>query len=132
MGPSRPGRRVVITGDTVPCEATEAAAHGAELLVHDATFTAEESERAAETAHSTVREAAELAARAEVKMLALVHVSTRHFIPDVLAEARASFPGAIAPRDFDLVEIPLPERGGPVLVENGARAEPPATGASAE
>ena len=54
-------------------------------------------------------------------MLALVHISSRHFVPDILAEAREAFPGAVAPRDFDLVEIPLPERGGPVLVENGSR-----------
>jgi ribonuclease Z len=54
-------------------------------------------------------------------MLALVHISSRHFVPDVLAEARAAFPGAVAPRDFDLVDIPLPERGDPVLVEGGAR-----------
>lgn len=122
MGVDRPGRKVVITGDTEPCEATRIAAHGAELLVHDASFAAAEAERAAETGHSTAAGAAELAAEAEVGMLALVHISSRHFVPDVLAEARAAFPGATAPRDFDLVEIPLPERGEPTLVENGARA----------
>jgi ribonuclease Z len=62
-------------------------------------------------------------------MLALVHISSRHFVPDVLAEARAVFAGTVAPRDFDLVEVPLPERGPPVLVENGARATAP-TGAA--
>ena len=54
-------------------------------------------------------------------MLALVHISSRHFVPDILEEARAEFPETVAPRDFDLVEIPLPERGGPELVPNGAR-----------
>ena len=67
--------------------------------------------------------AAELARDARVKMLALVHVSSRHFVPDVLEEARAVHPETVAPRDFDLVEIPLPERGAPLLVENGARSE---------
>ena len=57
-------------------------------------------------------------------MLALVHISSRHFVPDILAEAREVFPGAEAPRDFDLVDIPLPERGPPELVENGARQAP--------
>jgi ribonuclease Z len=126
MGPDRPGRKIVITGDTEPCEATRIASHRAELLVHDASFAAAELERAVETGHSTAAQAAELAAEAEVRMLALVHISSRHFVPEILAEAHGAFPAAIAPRDFDLVEIPLPERGGPVLVENGARATPPA------
>jgi ribonuclease Z len=126
MGPGRPGRKIVITGDTEPCEATRIAAHRAELLVHDASFAAAELERALETGHSTAAGAAELAAEAEVGMLALVHISSRHFVPEILAEAHEAFPGAVAPRDFDLVEIPLPERGEPILVENGARAKPPA------
>ena len=123
MDPERPGRTVVVTGDTEPCEATRMAAQDAELLVHDATFAGDEADRAAETGHSTVTGAAELARDARVKMLALVHVSSRHFVPDVLEEARAVHPETVAPRDFDLVEIPLPERGAPLLVENGARSE---------
>ena len=62
-------------------------------------------------------------------MLALVHISSRYDVRAVLAEAREEFGGAIAPRDFDLVEIPFPERGAPRLVESGARqrrADPPA------
>ena len=125
MDPDRPGRKIVITGDTRPSVATRRAAHEAELLIHDATFSDAEADRAELTGHSTVVEAAELAADADAKMLALVHVSSRHFIPDVLAEAQAAFPGTVAPRDFDVVEIPLPERGGPVLVDNGARRPRP-------
>ena len=64
LGPPRAGRRVVITGDTEPCEATIEAATGAELLVHEATFLDEERERARETRHSTAREAADVAAAA--------------------------------------------------------------------
>ncbi len=129
MAAERQGRKVVITGDTRPCEATRVAAHQADLLVHDATFTTAESDRAEMTGHSTCVEAAELAAAADARMLALVHVSSRHFIPDVLAEAREAFPATVAPRDFDVVEIPFPERGEPQLVENGAREAP--AGASA-
>ena len=121
MGADRAGRKIVVTGDTAPCEETRIAAHGAELLIHDSSFASVEAERAAETAHSTARQAAEIAAAAEVGILALVHISSRHFVPEVLAEAREVFPGATAPRDFDLVEIPLPERGAPTLVEDGAR-----------
>ena len=92
MGPDRPGRRIVVTGDTEPCEETEVAAHGAELLIHDSSFAAAEAERAAETGHSTAMGAAELAAAAGVQMLALVHISSRHFVPDILAEAQEVFP----------------------------------------
>jgi ribonuclease Z len=121
MGEERAGRKIVITGDTVPCEMTKIAAHQAELLVHDGSFAAEEVERATETGHSTAVQAAEIARDAEVGILALVHVSSRHKVGDVLEEARAVFPAAIAPRDFDVVEIPLPDRGAPRLIENGAK-----------
>lgn len=122
MGPARPGRKVVVSGDTAPCEMTSVAAHEAELLVHDASFADEEVKRAAETGHSTARQAAELAAAAGVKVLALVHISSRYDVREVLAEAREAFPAAEAPRDFDVAEIPFPERGEPTLIENGARA----------
>jgi ribonuclease Z len=125
MGPARAGRKVVISGDSGPCEMTTIAAHRAEMLVHDGSFAVEETARAAETGHSTARQAAELAAEAEVKLLALVHVSSRYDVRSVLDEAREAFPGAIAPRDFDVVQIPFPERGEPRLIEGGARqAEP--------
>jgi ribonuclease Z len=126
MGESRRGRKVVITGDTAPCEMTRVAAHQAELLVHDGSFADEEIVRAAETGHSTARQAAELARGAEVRLLALVHVSSRYDVREVLAEGRESFPRTEAPRDFDVVEIPFPERGEPHLIENGARAPAPA------
>jgi ribonuclease Z len=124
LGDARPGRKVVITGDTRPCEMTRIAAHGSELLVHDGTFSEEESARAADTGHSTAREAAELAAEAGAKLLALVHISSRYHVGAVLDEARAVFPGSYAVRDFDLVEIPFPERGEPRLIERGAKERP--------
>jgi ribonuclease Z len=128
MGDPRPGRKIVVTGDTAPCEMTRIAAHAAELLVHDGTFADEEAERAAETGHSTARAAAELAREAEARLLALVHISTRYSVNAVLEEAREAFPDTFAPRDFDLVEIPFPERGEPELIEGGAklRREAPA------
>jgi ribonuclease Z len=121
MGEPRLGRRVVITGDTAPCHATVDAARGAELLIHDASFAEEEVQRAADTGHSTVGQAAAVAREAGVKMLALVHISSRYHVGKVVEEAREVFEPAIAPRDFDLVEIPFPERGRPRLVSNGAR-----------
>jgi ribonuclease Z len=121
MGESRPGRRIAVTGDTAPCHATVDAARGAELLIHDASFAEEEAQRAADTGHSTVGQAAAVAREAGVEMLALVHISSRYHVGKIVEEAREVFEPAVAPRDFDLVEIPFPERGKPRLVSNGAR-----------
>jgi ribonuclease Z len=114
LGEPRAGRKVVIAGDTTPCDMTAAVAHGADLLVHEATFSIEEAERAVETGHSTARGAAELAARAEVKLLALTHLSQRYAGRELRDEAREVFGNTIVPRDFDRVELPFPERGEPV------------------
>ena len=114
IGPPRPGRKIVLSGDTAPSPRIQAIAHGADLLVHEATFLEDEAERAAETSHSTALSAARLAAQADVKMLALTHVSPRYSGGELLDEARNVFENTIVPRDFDSVEIPLPERGPPV------------------
>jgi ribonuclease Z len=124
MGEPRPGRTVAITGDTAPCRATVEAAKGAQLLVHDASFSEQEAQRAADTAHSTVGQAAAVAREAGVEMLALVHISSRYHVGAVLEEAREVFPPTVAPRDFDRIDIPFPERGDPELVPNGARERP--------
>lgn len=120
MGPGRAGRTVVITGDTAPSPTTVMAAADAELLIHDSSFTEEDAQRAAETGHSTVGQATAVAAEAHVKMLALVHISSRYHVGAVLEDARAAFPETVAPRDFDVIEIPFPEKGDPTLVPNGA------------
>ncbi len=116
MGPTREGRKVVLSGDTAPCEALAIAAHQADLLVHEATFLHEESERARQTLHSTARQAAEFARDAEVRLLALTHVSSRYAGGELRDEARAVFPMTEAVRDFDTIEVPFPERGGATLV----------------
>jgi ribonuclease Z len=121
LGPARAGRKVVLTGDTAPCEMTSHVAHGADLLVHEATFAHEDAERARETSHTTARAAAELAREADVRMLALTHVSPRYAGPELRDEAREVFPNTIVPRDFDRVEIPFPERGEAVHVRGDER-----------
>lgn len=109
VGPPRPGRTVVITGDTRPCERTVDAARGADLLVHEATFGDEEAERAVETGHSTAREAAIVARRAGCRRLLLSHFSARYSRDAVELEtqARSEFPDVTIGRDGMEVEVPF-------------------------
>jgi ribonuclease Z len=129
VGARRPGRKVVIAGDTAPSADVVEAARHAEVLVHEATFTEEERERAEETLHSTAAQAGEVARAAEVKLLVLTHLSNRYFGPEIAAEAREIFEDTVVPRDFDAVEVPFAERGAPRLVKgaaSGRRVQSPA------
>jgi ribonuclease Z len=135
MGPARPGRKIVISGDTGPCEMLTLAAHEADLLVHEATFAEEERERARETGHSTARQAARVALDAQVRLLALTHISSRYPGGDLRDEARTVFAATEAPRDFDTIDIPFPEKGEARLVRwsnRRASAEQPVTAESRE
>ncbi len=123
LAETRPGRRVVITGDTRPVRSVIEAANEAQLLVHDGTFSEEEAERAVATGHSTAREAAEIARFAGVELLALVHLSSRYGGSEIASEAREVFENTVVPRDFDLIQVPYPERGSPILHRRAARAE---------
>ena len=87
------------------------------MLIHEATFCEDERARARETGHSTARQAAQLALDANVKLLALTHLSTRYFPREIREEARALFAATVVPRDFDAIEVPFPERGEPELVK---------------
>lgn len=118
MGETRPGRKLVFTGDTRPCASVIQAAQGADLLVHDATFTGEAQERAEQTMHSTGAEAASVGKAADVKLLALTHTSFRHHPREVLAEARTIFDRVILPNDFDRLVLPLPEKGASYLLKS--------------
>ncbi len=126
LGEPRPGRKLVVTGDTAPSAEIVEAAWGADVLVTEATFADEERDRAEETLHQTATQAAETAARAQVSMLALTHLSNRYFGSEIAREARAIFPETVVPRDFDVIEVPFAERGTPQLVKGGAvhRREP--------
>jgi ribonuclease Z len=107
VGPPRPGRRIVITGDTRPCATTTEMARNADLLVHEATFGDDEAERAAETGHSTAREAALVARVADVRRLVLTHFSARysHDASDLEREARQVFANTLVARDGTEVDV---------------------------
>jgi ribonuclease Z len=109
VGPSRPGRKLCISGDTRPCAALAQVATGADVLIHEATFSEDEKERAIFTQHSTALEAGWVAHEAGVKQLVLSHFSSRHDMrPEALVrEARRSFAGDVL-AGYDGLAIDLP------------------------
>ena len=111
VGPPRPGRALVYSGDTAPCESVVEAAQGADLLVHEATFDQEEADRAGQTGHSTAVGAAQVALAAQVRRLVLTHVSARYSRDPrpLLDQAREVFPQTIVARDGLTLEIPFPD-----------------------
>lgn len=116
VGPPRPGRTVVYSGDTRPTEAVRRAAAGADLLIHDATFAADQTARAHQTGHTTAREAGRLARNADVKQLVLTHISPRYAGDAglLLQEARDAFDGTVTlAEDGDTIEVPFPDETQP-------------------
>jgi ribonuclease Z len=109
VGPTRAGRRVVVTGDTRPCAATIEHARDADLLIHEATFGDEEAERAVETGHSTAREAATVAKSANARRLLITHFSARYSRdPSPLErEAKEVFRETTCGRDGMEIEVPF-------------------------
>jgi len=108
MGSPRPGRKVVYTGDTGPVPTRlVAVAQDADLLIHDATYDDSEAQRAAEFYHATAGQAGEAAAAASVRMLALIHVSSRYTSTEAhIADAKKRYSGTvIAPQDLDMIEV---------------------------
>src|SRR6185503_14696984 len=94
---------------TRPSASTVEISNGADLLIHEATFSDEEQERAIETGHATSREAAEVAAKAGVKRLVLTHLSARYSVnaADLLQQAKEMFPETIVARDGFEIDVPF-------------------------
>jgi ribonuclease Z len=112
LGAPRAGRRVAISGDTRPCAQLTQASRGADLLIHESTFSDDEQQRALETKHSTAREAGRVAREAQVKRLILTHLSSRHDVDPapLLTQAREEFTGRVdVAHDGLTLEIPLAE-----------------------
>lgn len=109
VGPARPGRLVVFTGDTRPCASVVDAAQGADLLIHEATFGEEEKDRARDTGHSTAKEAAQVALACKAKRLVLSHVSARYSISaeELVKEAREVFPNSTVAKDGLEIDVPF-------------------------
>jgi ribonuclease Z len=114
LGPERPGTRLVHIGDVGRTDDLTEVCREADALVIEATYLEGEADMAHQFAHLTAKQAAELAARADVRHLILTHISRRYREREVLAEARAVFPETMAARDFDAFQV---RRGECVKVE---------------
>src|SRR3954447_25393905 len=131
MGAPPAARRIVLSGDTAPTQTVEVFAHRADVLVHEATFMQDERARARETGHSTAAQAAELARDAQVRLLALTHLSTRYFPREVRDEGRGVFPNTVVPRDFPHPRRPARVGRSPLPVPGAGRADAGQAGARA-
>jgi ribonuclease Z len=110
MGPMRPGRKIVYTGDTKPFESFAKFAEGADLVIHDCTFDDSLTEKAALDGHSTPTQAAQQAKAAGAKQLALSHISARYPNAGLLLEqAKKTFANSVLAEDFMELELPLSE-----------------------
>jgi ribonuclease Z len=109
VGPPRPGRKIVYTGDSRYSRVLVKFSMEADLLIHDCTFDDGLIERAKEDGHSTPSQAVKTAKKANVKRLILTHISARYRTPDLLFEqARKDFPKVEVARDLQKVSLPLP------------------------
>jgi ribonuclease Z len=115
VGPPRLGRKIVVSGDTLPCPATVAAARDADLLIHEATFGEDDLERAQATFHSTAVQAAQVARAAGARRLVLTHFSNRYAQEPglLLRQARAHFTPVEAAKDGLTIDIPLTDELAP-------------------
>ncbi len=109
LGAPRPGRKIVYTGDTRPCESVIEASRDADLLIHDASMSEETQDYAIDYMHSTALEAAEVAKKASVRQLILTHISARHSdlgsASKLEAEAKRVFDNSEVARDLMTVEV---------------------------
>ncbi len=106
VDPDRPGLRVAYCTDTGPSDSAVELARGADLLVHEATYTTDMGDEAEERGHSTAAGAAAVARDAGARQLLITHFSPRYDdASTLLAEARAVFANTIAARDVLEVHI---------------------------
>lgn len=109
VGPPQKGRIVTILGDTRVCQNALLLAEEADLLIHEATFSADEEALAHEYYHSTTLQAAETALQAKAKKLCLTHISSRYDHNDwkqLEAEARKVFSNTFISADFLEISVP--------------------------
>lgn len=95
VGDPKKGKVICIFGDTRFVYDYASFINGADVLVHEATFSQENKELARQYYHATASEAARLAKEANVKHLILNHISSRYqgiMLEELLQEAKNVFP----------------------------------------
>lgn len=109
LGPQRPGRKIVYAVDTVPSDIVVESSLNADVLIHDATGSDKIKERIHEYGHTTAKEAAEIAIRANVQCLVLTHISPRYEEEGekLLEEARSIFPNTLLAEDMLILPVKL-------------------------
>jgi ribonuclease Z len=108
LGPARKGRKIVISGDTIPVEKMVDFAKDSDILVHEATFDSSLKDISSEYGHSTAAQAAEIAKKAKVEKLLMTHISPRYLDNKILeTEAQIIFKNTFVPRDLQEIEIKL-------------------------
>ena len=106
LGPPRDGKKVTYSGDTRPCEKLIELARDSDVLIHEATYEYADLDKAIEHCHSTSKEAAEIAKEANVKLLALTHISPRYTTDlNIKNEAREIFENTVVVNDFTEIKI---------------------------
>ncbi|HUI32147.1 MAG: ribonuclease Z [Dysgonamonadaceae bacterium] len=104
--PPTPPRSYAYCSDTAYDESIVPYIKEVDVLYHEATFTESEMERATKTAHSTARQAAEIARLAEVKKLVIGHFSSRYKELDTLLnEAQEVFPNTELAFEGKVIEL---------------------------
>ena len=108
LGPPRPGRKIVISGDTRYLDEMISFSKHADVLIHEGTFDSSLNDIAYQYGHSTVTDAASIAKKAAVKTLYITHISPRYLqTKELLQDAKAIFPNVIIPKDFQTFTVPL-------------------------
>ena len=106
LGEKRPGKKIGISGDTMPTKELEKFFENCDYLVFDSTFLEEEKDRAKDTCHSTAKQAATLGKNAKVKNLVLTHFSARYKDEEGhLKEAKEIHDSVITAKDLLEIEI---------------------------
>ncbi len=106
MGEKRKGRKIGISGDTRPTKKLEEFFAGCDYITFDSTYSHELKDKAVENFHSTAKEAAELAKKAQVGNLILTHFSARYDdAHELVKEAKTVHDSVIAARDLLEIEI---------------------------
>ena len=106
LGPHRTGKKITYSGDTRPTENLVKLAENSNILIHESTYEISDEEKAINNAHSTSKDAAKIAEKANVKHLILTHFSTRYINTDTIKEeATAIFPNTTVAFDFLKIEL---------------------------